>query len=152
MSVFQTFKVLLNMFTFIKIKISFTFLLIMGFLSSFSQSKTYVKNYFENGQIESEGWIQDNQKIDYWFYYFENGNKKEEGHYACNRKTKWWISFDEKEVIQRKRQFYNDKLEGLAVIYQNGKVIRAEKYKMNIKIKQWESLSAFRKDNLLSSI
>ncbi len=124
----------------------------MGFLNSFCQTKTYVKKYFDNGKIESEGWFKDNQKVDYWFYYNENGNKKEEGHYSENKKTKWWITYDDNEIINKKCQFYNDKLEGICVIYQNGNIIRAEKYKMNLKIKQWKSLSEFRKDNILSSI
>jgi antitoxin component YwqK of YwqJK toxin-antitoxin module len=124
----------------------------MGFSNSFCQSKIYVKNYFENGKIESEGWIKDNQKIDYWFYYYENGNKKEEGHYVNNKKSKWWLMYDDNEIIQKKCQFYNNKLDGLAIVYKNGTIIRAEKYKMNIKIKQWESLSAFRKDNTLTSL
>ncbi len=138
--------------TFIKLKISLIFLLTMGFSNSFGQSKIYVKNYFENGQIESEGWSQDNQKINYWFYYYENGSKKEEGHYVNNKKTKWWLSYDDKEVIQKKCQFVNNQLEGLVIIYKNGSLIRAEKYKMNIKIKQWETISSFRKDNSLTSL
>jgi hypothetical protein len=31
------------------------------------------KNY---SKWESEGWLNQNQKIDYWFYYYENGSKK----------------------------------------------------------------------------
>ncbi len=140
------------MFTFIKLKISLVILMAMGFLNSFGQSKTYIKNYFENGQIESEGWIQEDQKVDYWFFYYENGSKKEEGHYVNNKKTKWWLSYDDQEILQKKCQFYNDKLEGLAIVYKKGSIIRAEKYKMNVKIKQWETLSAFRKDNTLTSL
>lgn len=126
--------------------------LIINLSNSFGQSRIYVKNYFENGHIESEGWIKDNQKVEYWFFYFENGNKKEEGHFANNKKTKWWITYDEKEIIQKKCQFLNNKLEGLAIVYKNGSIIRAEKYKMSIKIKQWETISEFRKDNMLTSL
>ncbi len=140
------------MLTFIKIKISLVILMVLGFSNLFGQSKTYIKNYFENGQIESEGRIQDDQKVDYWFYYYENGSKKEEGHYVNNKKTKWWLSYDDNATLQKKCQFYNDKLDGLVIIYKNGSIIRAEKYKMNMKIKQWETISAFRKDNTLTSL
>lgn len=135
-----------------KIKFSLIILLIMSYLNTFCQSKIYEKKYFENGQIESEGWIQEDQKIDYWYFYYENGNKKEEGHFTYNKKTKWWLSYDDNEILQKKCQFYNDKLEGLVIIYRNGSIIRAEKYKMNMKIKQWETISAFRKDNTLTSL
>ena len=129
-----------------------TVLLIIAFSTSFGQTKLYIKNYFENGKIESEGWMINNQKTNYWFYYFDNGNKKEEGHYLSNKKTKWWITYDDNEVIQKKCHFLDDKLEGLMFVYENGKIIRAEKYKMNIKIKQWHSIAAFRKDNILTSL
>lgn len=140
------------MYLTIKFKIVLTFSLIMIFSNLFSQTKIYVKNYFENGKIESEGWIKDNQKVDYWFFYYVNGTKKEEGHYVNDKKFKWWILYDENEIIQKKCEFYNDKLDGLAIVYKNGIIVRAEKYKKNIKIKQWESLSAFRKDNTLTSL
>ena len=138
-----------NMF---KSKNILLFLLLIKLSSTFGQSKIYIKNYFDNGQIESEGWLQENQKTDYWFYYYTNGNKKEEGHYVTNKKTKWWIVYGENEVINKKCQFYDDKLDGICVIYHNGNVVRAEQYKKNIKIKQWSSLSAFKKDNILTSI
>ena len=139
----------------LKMKLKFIFLstlLFMSFLGAFGQSKTYVKNYFENGKIESEGWVQDDMKVDYWFFYYENGKKKEEGHYAKNNKTKWWIWYNNQEIILKKCQFYNDKLNGLALIYQNGNLFRAEKYKMNIKTNQWNSVAAYKKDHILSFI
>jgi antitoxin component YwqK of YwqJK toxin-antitoxin module len=56
-----------------------------------SAQRSYTKTYFKNGQLQAEGWLIINQKVDYWFYYYENGNKKEEGHYEDNKKCKWWI-------------------------------------------------------------
>jgi hypothetical protein len=37
--------------------------------------KETIKKAISNGQLQSEGWLNQNQKVDYWFYY-ENGNKK----------------------------------------------------------------------------
>jgi antitoxin component YwqK of YwqJK toxin-antitoxin module len=145
-------KIFRYMIIFNKLKIYLFFIIILVFSNSFGQIKNYEKNYFENGKIESEGWVLDNQKVDYWFFYYENGNKKEEGHYANNKKTKWWRFYDNNEIILKKCQFYNDKLEGLVFIYKNGNLIKAEKFKMNLKIKQWESISSFKKDNILTNI
>jgi antitoxin component YwqK of YwqJK toxin-antitoxin module len=50
-----------------------------------SAQRSYTKTYFKNGQLQAEGWLIINQKVDYWFYYYENGNKKEEGHYEDNK-------------------------------------------------------------------
>lgn len=129
-----------------------TVLLIIAFSTVFGQTKSYAKNYFENGKIESEGWMINNQKTDYWFYYFDNGNVKEEGHYLSNKKYKWWVIYDKNEEIQKKCNYFDDKLDGLVVIFNKGKIIKAEKYKKNIKVKEWYSVAAFRKDYLLTSI
>jgi len=127
-------------------KIGFLVSLVL-FGSNTKRDKTYAKNYFASGQIASEGWTIENKKTDYWYFYRENGFKKEEGHYASDQRTKWWIFYDTQEKVSAKCEYKGDKLEGFAIIYKNGKLIRAEKYKMGIQIKQWTSLSEFRKDN-----
>ncbi len=111
------------------------------------QPKTYVKNYFLNGKIASEGWICDNKKTDYWYFYRDNGLKKEEGHYANNLRNKWWIVYDVQEKIAAKSEYKADKLDGFTIIYQNGRPVRAEKYQMGVQLKRWTSLAEFKKDN-----
>lgn len=51
------------------------------FLSFFTNidspnSKQYIKNYYENGTLKSEGWITNNYKTDYWYFYDKNANIK----------------------------------------------------------------------------
>lgn len=116
----------------------------------FSDDKIYVKNYFDNGQMKSEGWMKKNQKEGYWFSYYENGNKKEEGHFKNNKKAKWWIYYNVNEGIEKKCEFENDVMNGYCIIYFNGDVVRGEKYQSGKKIKQWNSLSEFKKDNSIS--
>ena len=94
-----------------------------------------------------EGWIIDGKKNNYWFYYFETGLKKEEGHYCNNQKTNWWIYFDKKQRIIKKCEYKKNVLNGLTIIYINGKIVSAEKYIMGIKIKSWDNLYEFKKDN-----
>lgn len=100
--------------------------------------------------MESEGWLNQNQKVDYWFYYFENGNKKAEGHFEENKKCKWWVFYKSNKQIDKKSEFENDQLNGLTLIYQKNNIIRAEKYAMGKKLKEWNSLSEFKKDNKIS--
>jgi antitoxin component YwqK of YwqJK toxin-antitoxin module len=123
------------------------FLLIALNFFPVSGTKTYSKIYFENGNLKSEGWLYENQKIDYWFYYYENGNKKEEGHYDRNKKIKWWIFYDLNGNIQRKAEFKNNMQEGLCLVYKNGALIKAEEYKNGIKTKEWTTLSKFKRDH-----
>ena len=122
----------------------FLFFLSMSFV--FSQ-KSYVKNYYDNGLLKEEGWLEGNLKVDYWFFYNANGTKKEEGHYLNNQRVKWWIFYDGKGKILKKSEFENNKLNGFTIVYDKNKIIRAEEYTMNKKTNQWESVEAFKKDN-----
>jgi antitoxin component YwqK of YwqJK toxin-antitoxin module len=131
----------------LKIKI---LILTMAFSLSYGQEKVeklYSKNYFDNKKIESQGWVSQDEKIDYWFFYYENGNKKEEGHYDRNKKTNWWIFYDLNGNVLKKCEFKNDILNGICIIYKNDKIVSAEKYKFGKKIKQWGSLTEYKKDN-----
>lgn len=125
-------------------KLVFIFLILIHF--AFIQ-KEYKKTYYKNGNLKEEGWILKSQKTDYWFYYYENGNKKSEGHYANNEKNKWWIFYNENGQINKKSEYKNNNLDGLVIIYKNGKISCAEKYEEGKKIKTWHSISAFKKDN-----
>ncbi|MBC7494868.1 MAG: hypothetical protein H7221_07660 [Flavobacterium sp.] len=112
-----------------------------------NNEKTYIKEFYANKKIKAEGWIQFNKKQDYWYFYNENGSVKEEGHYINNKKTKWWIFYNSKNVILRKCEFTNDKQDGFSIIYENGDVVKAEKYTFGKKIKEWQSIAEFKKDN-----
>jgi antitoxin component YwqK of YwqJK toxin-antitoxin module len=91
--------------------------------------------------------MQFNKKQDYWFFYNENGFKKEEGHYENDKKVAWWIFYSSKNKIIKKSEYSNDKLNGFSIIYDNGEIIKAEKYNQGKKIKEWESIAEFKKDN-----
>jgi antitoxin component YwqK of YwqJK toxin-antitoxin module len=123
-------------------------LILFGFFQASAQ-RTYNKTYFNNGKIQSEGWMSQNQKVDYWFYYYENGTKKEEGHYEANKKCKWWIFYNPNKEIDKKSEFDNDQLNGFSIFYKKNKIIRAEKYVMGKKTKEWNSISEFKKDNTI---
>jgi hypothetical protein len=50
--------------------------------------------------------VDQNQKVDYWFYYYENGNKKEEGHYEEKNVNGGFFMNQIKKLI--KSEFEND--------------------------------------------
>jgi antitoxin component YwqK of YwqJK toxin-antitoxin module len=116
-------------------------------LNSLSIEKEYIKKHHVNGQLIEEGWIINDKKSGYWFYYFENGIKKEEGHFSNNQKTNWWIYYDNQQKITRKCEYKNGLLNGLTLIYKQSKIVLVEKYLMGKKIKSWNQLSSFKKDN-----
>lgn len=122
---------------------------ILYFIPFYGQ-KTYVKNYNQNRIIKSEGWILKNEKTDYWYFYNENGTIKEEGHFYKNKKIKWWTFYNDAKEIIKKCEFKNNVMDGYCIIYTDGKISKAEKYKMGKKIKEYYSIEEFKKDNLLS--
>ena len=127
----------------------FKLLLVFSLLSVFSMTaqKVYVKNYFDNQTMKSEGWTLNNQKNDYWYYYYDNGKKKEEGHFEANKKVDWWLFYDENESVNRKCQLKNNQKNGYCLLYNGKKLIRAEKYKNGEKIGEWTDLKSFKKEN-----
>lgn len=117
------------------------------FLFHYTNEKIYVRDYYPNKTLKSEGWMQNNKKVDYWFFYYENGIKKEEGHFENNKRANWWIFYNAKRKIIKKCEFKNDKQDGFSVIYNDGEVVKAEKYTVGKKVKEWESIAEFKKDN-----
>ena len=114
-----------------------------------NSEKLYQKDYFANGNLKAEGWMVKDQKVDYWFFYYDNNTKKEEGHYTKGQKSKWWTFYNSNGEIVKKCEFLNGKMNGFSIVYSNGEVIRAEKYKFGEKIDQWTSIAEFKKDNSL---
>ncbi|WP_034045787.1 toxin-antitoxin system YwqK family antitoxin [Wocania ichthyoenteri] len=149
------------------------FYIILLISLSASAQKTYQKNYFDNGNLKSEGWTKNNQKngywkfyyenrsiekeghfsankpVKYWYFYTENGIKKSEGHFIKGEKTNWWLFYDDKEKIDYKCQLKHNKKNGFCLMYKNEKLISAAKFKAGKKIKEWTDLKAFKKENNL---
>jgi antitoxin component YwqK of YwqJK toxin-antitoxin module len=124
-----------------------TSIIVLFCLFNTFSKKEYFKSYYPDGKLKEEGWILNGNKINYWFYYYENGNKKEEGHYENNQKVNWWVYYDIKQKVIRKSEFEADRLNGLTLIYSDGKLTKAEKYNYDIKVKTWTSYHEFKKDN-----
>lgn len=139
-------------------------------VNSFAQ-KTYQKEYYDSGQMKQEGWLLDDKKVDYWKFYFENGNLKQEGSYKKGQKVKywyfytenaiiekeghfkkgikedWWLFYDENGIVDYKCQLENNQKNGYCLVYKKEEIIKASKFIEGKKIKEWTSLSTFRKEN-----
>ncbi|RKE98418.1 toxin-antitoxin system YwqK family antitoxin [Ichthyenterobacterium magnum] len=144
-------------------------------LSAFGQ-KTYQKTYFDNGNLKSEGWVENNQKTKYWKFYYKNGTlkkegrfnkgketkywyfyradgtKEKEGHFNNGVKNKWWLFYDDMEMIIHKCQLKNNQKNGYCLMYENKKIISARKYKAGKQIKEWTDFKSFRKENNLRDL
>ncbi|WP_245967142.1 toxin-antitoxin system YwqK family antitoxin [Ulvibacterium marinum] len=136
----------------------------------------YHKEYYETGEIKSEGWLENDEKTGYWKFYHSNGRLSEEGHYKNDKKEKywyfytknnirtkeghykngkkagWWLFYDQKGKIDHKCQLSNGKKNGYCLKYKNEKLTSAEKYKNGEKIKEWFDFSSFNRENKLSDL
>lgn len=157
-------------------KLIITIALYLGIQNFTFAQKSYQKTYFDNGNLKSEGWIQNNEKTKYWKFYYENGTLKKEGRYYKDKETKywyfyradgtkvreghfingvkskWWLFYDDMEIVDHKCQLKNNQKNGYCLMYKNKKLISARKYKNGKQLKEWTDLKSFKKENNLRDL
>ncbi len=138
--------------------------------ASAQQQKEYIKTYFSNGKIKSEGWsigetktgywifyspngkilskghYKNNIREKYWYFYNQNGSLINEGHFSKNKKTGWWIFYN-KGKLSHKSQYEGDELNGFSIWFKNDNPKKVEKYAHNKKINEWTDAKKFKEDN-----
>ncbi len=132
-------------------------------------NKIYIKEYYETGVLKSEGWEQNGLKEDYWIYYNSNKTVSQKGHYLRGKANQYWFFYSKNGSLLKEGMFYkgiengwwifyqgtrvekvkfnNGMKEGFALIYENDKLKKAEKYLHNNKTGEWTSLFKFKNDN-----
>ena len=151
--------------------IVFIFLSIISFTSS--ASREYARSYYSDGTIKSEGWLQDNKKVDFWTFYYSNGKVKEKGHYTQNLRTKYWHFYNENGIVKseghyvagkrnnwwsfynttghliHKCQLQNGIKNGYCLHYKSNEIVKASKYSQGKKQEEWTDYSLFTRENNL---
>ncbi len=112
----------------------------------------YWRLYHPNGQLSEKGYYKNNQRIKYWHFYSQRGLRAQEGHYQNGKKTNWWLFYDANGRINHKCQLSAGFKNGYCLTYSSEKLTSAEKYKNGKKIKEWYSLSSFKRENNLSDL
>ena len=81
------------------LKPTYAILICLGLLAFIKpEDKHYKRNFYDDGTIESEGWMRYNTRTDYWTFYHPNGNKSQQGFYSYGKKDKYWLlAFYEKK-------------------------------------------------------
>ncbi|MEM6515015.1 MAG: hypothetical protein AAF688_02450 [Bacteroidota bacterium] len=149
---------------------SFKFLLPMLLLIIFvNVDKEFSRDYDQEGNLMSEGWMQNEKKVEFWTFYHTNGSIEKKGHYDRGKKDGYWYFYDSKENLVRegyfknnnkdnwwtfyenkkkvKIQFKNGLKNGFALIYERDRLKKAERYESDRKIGEWTSYFKFKKDN-----
>ncbi len=145
------------------------------YLSCFGQKK-YHKEFYSNGQLKLEGWLDQGKKtaywkfyykngvikkqghykndlpVNYWYFYRKNSSKEKEGHFIDGKQNKWWLYYDSRGYVNHKCQLKNDKKNGYCLLYKKNKLVKAVKFKDGKKINEWTDFSSFKKENDLKDL
>ena len=52
------------------------------------------KYYYDSGKLESEGYFIDDKPEGRWVWYYESGKIKEEGSFHIGNRVEWWYQYD----------------------------------------------------------
>jgi antitoxin component YwqK of YwqJK toxin-antitoxin module len=139
------------------------------FIANAEVTKEYIRNYDNQGNLISEGWVKNEKKTDFWTFYYPNGTIVKKGHYYKGKKNgywyfytednnlikegtyidneanSWWIFYEDNRTV--KIQFKNGLKDGYALFYQNRQLKKAERYDADKKTGEWTSYIKFRIDN-----
>ncbi|MEQ9261716.1 MAG: hypothetical protein RLP14_01010 [Owenweeksia sp.] len=138
---------------------------------SFQNEAQYVKNRTTGGQIVSEGWLQKGKKErywkfytssgvvereghyrkdkreDYWFFYYPDGQKKMEGRFVNNRMNGLWMYYNAKGKLIKQCDYHKSRADGYCVLYEEGEMVKAERFEKGEKTGEWTSYLKFMADN-----
>lgn len=88
-----------------------------GIFTDAGQKQGNWKEYYDEGNLKSEGNYVDNLKDGYWQYYYSNGNVEERGKYIMGAPDSTWFWYYSDGKLLRKEQFYNGLPDGLLTEY-----------------------------------
>lgn len=94
--------------------------------SSFSQ---YVKNYYQNGQLRSEGNKINGMQDGEWNYYYDNGHTKWVIMWKMGKQHGLYKRFSNYGTLEVQGYFKNGLEDGEWEYFKNGYVVRREFYK-----------------------
>ncbi len=63
------------------------------------------KYYYPDGKLESEGFFVDNKPEGRWVWYYPSGKIKEEGSYTKGIRVGWWKQYDETGGVIEEKNF-----------------------------------------------
>ncbi|OIP84915.1 MAG: hypothetical protein AUK44_00900 [Porphyromonadaceae bacterium CG2_30_38_12] len=108
-------------------------------ISVTDSAKSYIKNTFSNGKLQSEGWTLNGKKTGYWKFYFPTGDLQCAGSFSDDSKTGWWEEYEVGKIKIFEGEMENNVRFGTAIHYHaNGKIALRGSYSANSKTGWWE--------------
>lgn len=98
------------------------------------------KEYYETGQLESEGMMIEGKEDGFWKYYHENGQLDFEGNFIEGKKTGLWKNYHENGILASEGVMNTGKKEGPWKHYNENGQLKAEGiYKEGKKEGSWKN-------------
>jgi uncharacterized protein len=82
----------------------------------------YQRFYYENGQLSSEGYMENGRPNGYWKNYYPNGKIRSEGKRTNFELDSIWCFYDEEGFLSKKIQYKSGLKHGHSILYQNNKI------------------------------
>jgi len=97
---------------------------------SFAQQETvkdgYVKFYYPNGNVSSEGMMKNGKPDGYWKSYYENGSVKSEGNRQNFKLSGPWKFYDEKGTLLTRYNYREGKKDSVQISYYDTGILKSE--------------------------
>lgn len=123
-----------------KLKPLFLVFFLLASLSIYGQEsdKYFVYEYDAQGNLKAEGWLQNNKKVDFWYFYYPNGQVAEEGHYINGKKTLFWYFYYPNGKLEKEGHYNGGNKVGYWYFYnKNGTVLKEGHYHNGIAENWW---------------
>jgi antitoxin component YwqK of YwqJK toxin-antitoxin module len=88
----------------------------------------YVVYYYENGQVSSEGFMQNGRPNGYWKTYFPNGELQSEGNRVDFELDSTWVFYGDEGMKNSEIDYKNGVKEGVVKTYKNGVLQQVGQY------------------------
>lgn len=125
-------------FIFIKknnvLKSMLIFLFFICFGNSVLGQKNYEKYYYDNGNISSEGTMENGRPNEYWKTYYPNGQLKSEGNRENFKLDSTWYFYAEQGDTVSAIDYKAGKKHGKVISYRNNVRYEVSHYKDNVKV------------------
>lgn len=131
-SIHRTNSYTLYTFPLFKLKNIIICILLVSGMSAFGQGE-YTVYYYDNGNVSSEGFLENGQPNGYWKTYYPSSILKSEGNRVDFQLDSTWVFYSEEGQKVSEINYENGKKNGLVTTYKNGVKYETAKFENDVK-------------------
>jgi len=124
-------------------RLGFLSVLVILSLSAFGQEAEFVRFYYPDGQVSSEGSMLNGKPDGYWKTFYANGKLKSEGNRAALQLDSLWKFYSEDGILLQEVNYKADKKNGEKLTYDElGKLTKKEFFQDDVRTNRVETFYA----------